>query len=251
VNALLPFIPATTPPDLQKELDQHAEGPADFYGPIDGSDDPGFRLAHPSQPTYHPAAGHIAAIKRAGLEEPATPEMMHQWLALLASGVKNPPESGEAFGRSFDAVWFFCRKFPAACWADDTVIPAAKAAHGFWPSAIELHNFMETVVERIRRDIEYLDRKATADRVPSAWRAIEAAQPYDPGPAPAWCFNKTSRHPANDEIEEPVHISRSAVERQLDDLGCHPEPAAAKAALAKREEEMQRRLAHQPTVTPR
>jgi hypothetical protein len=198
-TALAPFsVHLYRPPVLShaltRELDRALAGATVLPGA--GPDD-GPMIVWPVL-EWQPDAADAAEHLRAGMECPASREVVEVWLARLALMVANAPTDQVAAELQCGAVWELCSDLPVAVWSGES-IKAYCDVEKYWPCPAELRQFLRSRAELIERQIAGFDRVAKAPRARSG-PARESTVPYTP---PAYLPPLTERHmPKSDNTSE-------------------------------------------------
>jgi hypothetical protein len=210
MGELTRYVPPTElAPELRREVDHLIAGPVRLPG-IE-ADDPGMLLT--PEPAYHPGAEAEAEAdaRRAALAQPATPEMIRDWLELIAASVANTPDD-KAISLRLSVLALY-DDLPAPVWTSRRALREAIAAFKFWPSGAEM-----VELQRRQREIFELERIAKGDHVrrgPARESTVPYVLPMPPPEKPAHP-SMPKREPS---VGDLVRIDPAEVARQIAPLG--------------------------------
>jgi len=198
--------PAELAPELRAEVD-FVLAPLVRLPGID-ADDPGMVLT-PSEPRYQPGAEAAAAERRAALAQPATPEMIRNWLELIAGSVANTPDDNAITLRV--SVLALYDDLPAPVWTSRVAVRQAVAAFKFWPSGAEIVELQQRCLARLKGEIYALERIAKGERGPRNGLR----------PSTAYLDRILASGSAAVPTEAPAHLSspRPGIADDFDDIG--------------------------------
>lgn len=221
VSTRLFSMPAISP-ELSRELDRVMAGPIVLTGDDRDND----RMILHRMADWQPGADEAAEQLRAGLDYPAPPEVIEEWLATLSVMVANAPTEPDALDQRCAAVWRLCGQLPAAVWSDESV-DAYCDQSSFWPVPADLRQFLQARVTVLRKRLAGFEKIAKAPKSPPP-PARKSTVPYNP---PAYLTDQRERpQPAPPKIEVHDKVSHS-LEEQVQAVGGAGDTDLLKARL--------------------
>jgi hypothetical protein len=105
--------------------------------------------------------------------------LIRDWLKALGVRIAPSMEAGEFAGRIAVLAQDLAAEFPAEAFCHETLLLVGRQCR-YWPNLAELCDALEPWMRRWRASRAYALLPAASNQA--------SREPYDPGPAPAWCF---------------------------------------------------------------
>jgi len=136
---------ATVAPALPADLERAIEAARPYVVP---------GLIIPGRPAeYHPLAARYA-LTFAHLLEPASHDVIEQWVLMLTAGIPNRPREESEFQAWQDAAMIALGNLPSGVWCQET-LGEALGHFVFWPAIAEVKRLLLPHAERLKRTLRH------------------------------------------------------------------------------------------------